>query len=49
MNGKKEKFQEDCSTHISRLNSNLKDILENLKIYYFTNQKVETHFFINFK
>lgn len=37
MNEKKEKFQSDCSTQISRLNSNLKDILENLKIKTFPN------------
>lgn len=34
MNEKKEKFQQDCSTYVSKLTSNFKDILENLKIIF---------------
>lgn len=35
MDEKKEKFQNGCATHLTKLSINLKDILENLKILFF--------------
>lgn len=32
MDEKKEKFQTECATLLTKLSTNLKDILENLKI-----------------